>query len=181
MASSYLGASLCALLLFLVHSALSSLQIASQWTKFQISLLLGVGVAIFSIVSCTLFLIPMLIITWTTALVIQFLFGKSLRQTHRFIQDGNRMAMEIFHHSLVNILQEGKVAGVVAGTVCFFSLNKQPWQFSQVASTQSIVGSEVELVKLLALFCKACGHFWSALLFSESLLGTSCPNLWLCA
>lgn len=122
----------CASVGVLARPALSSVlwtpstivQVASELPKLQISLLLGAWFGFLSIVALTLLLVPIVIIAWTTALVIQFLFGKGFGHPRRFIQDGHQMAIEICRHTIVNILQEGRVVGLVAGVFCFFTLKK---------------------------------------------------------
>lgn len=126
----WVGSMTCSFLLNLVKPAQSSViwrplmafEVGDDWSTWHFSLLFGALLGLCFMVAFICVLIPILIITWTTVLVIWFLFGKGLRKPHSFVMDGHQMAMEMCQNAVVNVLREGRVVVVIASSLCFFAL-----------------------------------------------------------
>lgn len=100
-----------------------------DWGMLQHSLLLGSELGVLAMIAFLTFLVPTLIMTWITALVFQYLFGRGLFGRRKgLVQEGYQIAKDITWMAIKSMLKKANVAATVvvvfAVLVCGFNNSK---------------------------------------------------------
>jgi hypothetical protein len=96
-------------------------------SPLDLSLLVGSDIGAISAISFLILLIPRMIITWTTALIFEFVFDRKLQRDQKMIENGKKMAREISITMISNALQGGEIAGFVASVATLIGLTLLRW------------------------------------------------------
>lgn len=122
-------ACVCTFWLHLVESAGSSvlwrpqivMQISEDCSLWHFAMRFGafVGFAFMLLFICVF--VPILIVTWTTALVLRCLFGQRIGRRHAFLLDGQHMAMDMILGAAIRVVREGTIMALITGLWCFLS------------------------------------------------------------
>ncbi|CAM6107175.1 unnamed protein product [Calypogeia fissa] len=85
-----------------------------EWETLQLSLLLGSELGLLGIVAFMTMMVPTLIMTWITALVFQYLFGRRLfGRSKGLVQEGAQIAKDITWMAFKSMLREANIAAIV--------------------------------------------------------------------
>lgn len=85
-----------------------------DWEMLQHSLLLGSELGLLAMVAFLTFLVPTLIMTWITALVFQYLFGRRFFGRRKaLIQEGCQIAKDITWMAIKSMLRKVNVAATI--------------------------------------------------------------------
>ncbi|CAM6104560.1 unnamed protein product [Calypogeia fissa] len=88
--------------------------LTGEWGMLQLSLLLGSELGLLGIVAFMTMLVPTLIMTWITALVFQYLFGRRLfGRSKGLVQEGAQIAKDITWMAFKSMLREANIAAIV--------------------------------------------------------------------
>ncbi|BBN17629.1 hypothetical protein MPTK1_7g15890 [Marchantia polymorpha subsp. ruderalis] len=95
---------------------------ASEWTLLHNSVILGTEVGLLAMVALITFLVPALIMTWITALVFEYMFGRGLfGRPQRLIEDGSMIARDISWMAFKSVVKEGNVVAVIVVIICMLT------------------------------------------------------------
>lgn len=86
---------------------------ATRWSIAGATFLLGLEVGVLVITGLLAFLIPRMVMTWTTTIVFEYIFGKGLEEQQVLIRDGRKIARELFVWILTSVLRVAVVGAVV--------------------------------------------------------------------
>lgn len=91
-----------------------------QWPVFEAYLLLGAEICLFVVVTMFASMIPSLIMTWITAVVFNYLFGKRTgRERHeKLVRSASDLAKEMSWTTLKSAVREGNLVGAGLVTLC---------------------------------------------------------------
>lgn len=82
-----------------------------QWGMLHLSLLLGSELGLLGIVAFMTMLVPTLIMTWITALVFQYLFGRRVfGRSEGLVQEGSQIAKDITWMAFKSMLRKANIA-----------------------------------------------------------------------
>ncbi|KAL2612133.1 hypothetical protein R1flu_023825 [Riccia fluitans] len=95
---------------------------ASEWSLIHNSVILGTEIGLLAMVALITFLVPALIMTWITALVFEYMFGRGLfGRSQRLIEDGSMIARDISWMAFKSAVKEGNIVAFIVVIVCLLT------------------------------------------------------------
>ena len=91
-------------------------------SPLDLSIVVGSDIDVISAVGLLILLVPQMIITWTTALIFDFIFDRKLHRGQAIIENGKKLAREISFTTIRNALKGGEIAGIVASVATLIGL-----------------------------------------------------------
>ncbi|KAJ7571365.1 hypothetical protein O6H91_01G161000 [Diphasiastrum complanatum] len=93
-------------------------RVAAERSLLEASILVGTEVGVLAMAVLLVFLIPRMIMTWTTALVFDFIFGRAHGSQEVLVEDGSKMAVELSISTLKRVVREGNRVAIIVGILC---------------------------------------------------------------
>lgn len=92
---------------------------ASGWPALYASVLLGTVFGMLSMVAALVVMIPAVMVTWITIVVLLAFFGKPKRT---LVVEGRKITAEIFYFVIKILLKEGNVVAAICAVLGYFAL-----------------------------------------------------------
>ncbi|KAJ7981470.1 Pyrroline-5-carboxylate reductase [Quillaja saponaria] len=95
---------------------------SSGWPALYASVLLGAVFGVLSMIAALAVLIPAILVTWITVVVLLAFFGKPRRT---LVVEGRKITREIFGFVIRILLKEGNVVAAICAVLGYFALVKR--------------------------------------------------------
>ncbi|KAJ7560627.1 hypothetical protein O6H91_04G137500 [Diphasiastrum complanatum] len=96
-------------------------RVATERSSWEASIVVGTEVGLLAMAVLLVLLIPRMIMTWTTALVFEFIFGRGHGRQEVIVEDGSKMAVELSISTLKRVVREGNRVAFTVALLCLLS------------------------------------------------------------
>lgn len=105
---------------------------------WHLSVLVGTDVGVVVVLLSLIFLVPRMIMTWITAMVLEIIFDRKLHRGQQAVKNGKVLAREISRITLVNALKGGETAAIVAAVATLVGLTLLKLYWSGVPGSETL-------------------------------------------